>query len=209
MACEEWNGLRSDLRRAGVVGTDDLGRFVSNVAFFGASEFDEKAAMPVLLEALPRLTDAHLVAAVAGHLRRPWARPHAFAPLLDAFRRWAELDQTTAWHLGDALGSAASLAQVTDLISVCQQRQYGTARQMPVAALARFKRSPEVRPVLLQLIHDEDVGLHAMSALRQVLGAADALPHIEEVERSSRGTPLGAQAARQAKKIRKALAKSH
>ncbi len=64
----------------------ELGRFVNNVEFFGASNFDEMAAMPVLLNALPRLADARLVSAVAGHLLRPWARPHAFDVLLAAFR---------------------------------------------------------------------------------------------------------------------------
>lgn len=76
---------------------------------------------------------------------------------------------------------------------------------MPVAALARFKRSPEVRPVLLELIHDIDVGLHAMSALRRVVGAEQALPHVEEVGRTYAGSQLGDQASREVRKLRKAL----
>ena len=44
--------------------------------------------MPVLLRLLPTLTDPLAVAAVAGHLRRPWARPVAFAALLEAFETW-------------------------------------------------------------------------------------------------------------------------
>lgn len=206
MYADEWETLRADLERARVAGVAELGRFVSNVEFFGASEFDEKAAMPVLLDALPRLSDARLVTAVAGHLRRPWARPHAFDALLDAFRRWAPVDSTTGWHLGDALGSAATERRVDDLLEVCQDTEFGTARQMPVAALGRFKRVPSVGPALLELIHDSDVGPHAMSALRRVLGAAGALPYIEQVEQANRGRPLGEQAERELKKLRKALA---
>lgn len=204
---DEWEALSHELDRAGVVGADELGRFVSNVEFFGASAFDERAAMPVLLAALPRLTDPRLVSAVAGHLRRPWARPQAFDPLLAAFRNWAPSDATTAWHLGDALGSAATMDRLPDLVGLSVNRAYGTARQMPVLALARFKKSPDVRPVLLELIHDGDVGLHAMSALRRVVGAADALPYIEEVERMHAGSQLGSQAAREARKLRKALSR--
>lgn len=154
---DEWEALRHELDRAGVVGADELGRFVSNVEFFGASAFDERAAMPVLLAALPRLTDPRLVSAVAGHLRRPWARPQAFDPLLAAFQIWAQSDATAAWQLGDSLGSAATMDRLPDLVGLCVNRAYGTARQMPVLALARFKKSPDVRPVLLELIHDGDL----------------------------------------------------
>jgi hypothetical protein len=73
---------------AGVEGAEDLGRFVSDGRYLQPSKFDEWAAMPVLLELLPRLTDPTLVSAVAAHLRRPWARPAAFGPLVDAFRLW-------------------------------------------------------------------------------------------------------------------------
>ncbi|WP_369046423.1 hypothetical protein [Sinomonas sp. P10A9] len=205
MPDSEWEALRRDLERAGVSGADELGRFVSNVEFFGDSAFDERAAMPVLLTALPRLTEPRLVSAVAGHLRRPWARPQAFDPLLAAFRHWAQKDATTAWHLGDALGSAATMDRLPSLVDLCLNRAYGTARQMPVAALGRFKKSSDVRPALLELIHDGDVGLHAMSALRRVVGAADALPYIEEVKHTDAGSRLGDQAAREIRKIRKWL----
>lgn len=42
--------------------------------------------------------------------------------------------------------------------------------------------------------------------LRRVLGPAEALPCVEEVERARPGTVLGEQAAREARKLRKALA---
>lgn len=49
------------------------------------------------------------------------------------------------------------------------------------------------------------VALHAMGALRRVLGACEALVHLEWVEREQCGTVVGDQATRQAKKARKAL----
>lgn len=77
------------------------------------------------------------------------------------------------------------------MLQVCQDTDFGTARQMPVAALGRFKKAPAVAPALVELIHDSDVGLHAMSALRRVVGASGAMPYVEEVERANRGTLLG------------------
>jgi hypothetical protein len=77
VAGDEWRELRELLTQRGVAGAADLGRFVSNTEFFAAAAFDERAAMPTLIEYLPQATDPKLVSAIAGHLRRPWARPAA------------------------------------------------------------------------------------------------------------------------------------
>ena len=196
--------LKTALTEAGVKGADDLGRFVSNTEFFRASEFDEKAAMPVLLDALPTLTDPFLVVAVAGHLRRPWARPSAFPALLAAFERWAPIDQQAGWALGDALASAATATHLDRLLVICQDTTLGTSRQMVVYSLGRYRKHPEVTPALVALLDDADVGLHAMSALRRVVGPAEALPLVEQAARRHEGTPFGRSAAREAKKMRKA-----
>lgn len=82
----------TELRTAQIRGADEFGRFVSNTQYFAPSSFDERAAMPVLLSLLPSLQDGRNVAAVAGHLRRAWARPAAYEPVRDAFRLWAPLE---------------------------------------------------------------------------------------------------------------------
>ena len=81
--------VRQALSNAGVEGVEDFSRFVNNTDYFAPSKFDERAAMPVLLALLPSLTEHKVVEAVAGHLRRPWARPSGFQPLLMAYRSWA------------------------------------------------------------------------------------------------------------------------
>ena len=203
---EEWEQLRARLSAAGVSGSEDLGRFVSRPEILGETHFDERAAMPVLIGALPSLTDSALVGAVAGHLRRPWARPAAFDALLASFEVWAERDpEGTGWLLGDALGSTATAAQVATLLRVSRSRQYGAARQMVVFSLGRFKKAPGVPDTLIVLIEEPEVALHAMQALRRVLGAQQALPHLERVEHEYSGTQVGEQASREAKKARKSL----
>lgn len=130
---DEWAQLRARLVDAGVDGAQDLGRFVSNPEFFGSSAFDEQAAMPVLIETLPSLTDPNLVGAVAGHLRRPWPRPaafdallDAFDALLDAFEAWAQRDgSATGWHLGDALGTTATTATYRSSCASVRTRSTG------------------------------------------------------------------------------------
>ncbi|MFC0221054.1 hypothetical protein [Nocardioides zeicaulis] len=203
---DEWGQLRARLAEAGVDGVEDLGRFTSKPEFFGGSRFDERGAMPVLIEALPTLSDLTLIGAVAGHLRRPWARPKAFDALLATFEAVAPHDASSAgWHLGDAVGTAAAANHVETLLRICQDKRYGVARQMVVHSLRRFKRAPFVPDTLLALIEDPDVALHAMGSLRSVLGAREALPHLERVERERAGTAVGDQATREAKKARKAI----
>jgi hypothetical protein len=208
MPQEEWEQLRATLRARGVAGAEDLGTFVSNTKHFAPSAFDEHTAMPVLLEALPALSDRRLVGAVAGHLRRPWARPAAFKALHSAFLRWAPIDQLTGWALGDALATSASANELEDLLAICTDEQFGTARQMVVDSLRRYKKAPNVATTLTSLVHDPDVGLHAMSALRAVIGNERATPLLERVSSDHAGTALGASADRELRKARKALAGS-
>jgi hypothetical protein len=201
----EWEQLRAKLAAEGVSGTEDLGRFVRNVEHFRPSTFDERAAMPVLMRELARLTDPKLVSAVAGHLARGWARPDAFIPLREAFIRWAEADPVTGWHIGDALAVAATKDQLDDLLTLCLERRYGMARQMLVMALGRFRADPRVADAVWTLAADEDVALHALSALRRVSGAQAALNRAEEVASANRGSPAGYIAAREARKVREAV----
>jgi hypothetical protein len=50
---DESEALRVRLGEAGVHGVEDLGRFVSKPEVLGASRFNEREAMPVLIDALP------------------------------------------------------------------------------------------------------------------------------------------------------------
>jgi hypothetical protein len=194
---DEWQLARDSLAAAGVNGVEDLGRFVNDVTYLQPSMFDERAAMPILLELLPALRDTTLVGAVAAHLRRPWARPAAFGVLVDAFRRWAPLSGGVGWQLGDALANAARLDDLPVLLDLVSDTQYGAARQMIVGSLWRFRKSALVEPALVSLITDPAVALHAMSALRRSIGPALALPYLRQVAADHPRDRLGKTAARQ------------
>ena len=165
--------------------------------------------MPVFLRLLPTLTDAKLVAAIAGHLRRPWARPVAFEPLHHAFRVWALRDGRTGWALGDAMASAARAEHLPVLLDVVGNARYGSSRQMVVHALSRFKKSPDVEPALIALLTDADVALHAMGALRRSIGPVAAMPYLREVQATYEGQPLGQTALREMRKAEKAIREKH
>jgi hypothetical protein len=199
--------LRGELVAAGVSGTEDLGRFVSNTEHFEPSHFDERAAFPVLLSALPTLSDAKLVGAVAGHLRRPWARGKAFGPLAAAFTLWAAEDPVAGWHLGDALGTAATPNDVGVFIELSRRTDLGMARQMLVLALGRFRGSADATDAARDLADDDDVALHALQALRKLAGPEAALARANEVLKSRPGSRAADQASREVRKLERTRAR--
>lgn len=206
---DEWQRARNELVLAGVEGAEDLGRFVNDVRYLRPSVFDERAAMPILLELLPTLTDRTLVRAIAAHLRRPWARPTAFGPLVDAFRRWAPQGGDVGWQLGDALVSAAEPHDLVVLLDLISDARYGTGRQMIVASLWRFRKSPLVEPALVALITDPAVALHAMSALRRSIGAGAALPYLRQVAADHPRDRLGHAASSQIRRAEASVSGSN
>ena len=172
---DEWDQVRIALDADGVSGADDFGRFVNDTTHLRASTLDERAAAPTLLRLLPSLTDGRVVVAVAGHLRRPWARPTAFVPLLAAFRSWASRDWSVGWSVGDALVNAADESRVDELLTIANETDLGKARQMIVYSLWRFRKDRRVATTLDHLVTDADVTLHAASALRRTVGNEVAL----------------------------------
>ena len=200
LMANDWDRLRSALIEAHVSGTEDVGRFVGRTQYFRPSRFDERRAMPILLRLLPTLTDRNAVTAVAGHLRRPWARPIAFPGLLEAFKAWASKDELVCWELGDALAATAEKEHVEILIDLVQQREYGKSRAMLVYSLWRFRKSGLVDQTLLRLIEDPDVAAEAMTALRRTLGNDAALPHLRRIRDSHPDDTVRRKAAREAKR---------
>lgn len=199
---DDFARLRQALSDHGVKGAEDFGYFVNNTTHFRPSSLDERAAMPVLLTLLPTLTDPLAVAAVAGHLRRPWARPEAFAALLEAFEAWGRRSSSAGWKLGDALATSADDGKVDALVRIAQDQTLGQARQMVVGSLWRFRKDRRIGAVLEGLIGDPDVSLHAMSALRRTLGNEAAIPYLNRVEAMNPDPVVRKQAAGQIIKAR-------
>jgi hypothetical protein len=199
--------VRQSLSQAGVQGVEDFGRFVNDTEHFAPSQFDERSAMPVLLVLLPTLTESKVVEAVARHLRRPWARPSAFQPLVGAFRSWAPREPLVGWAIGDALVNSATTGDADVVLDLVTDHSYGRSRQMIVHSLWRFKGDDRTNRVLLSLIDDAEVCLHAMSALRRAQGNEAALPHLLAVRDNHPDPAVRKQATAQVKKAEKALSR--
>jgi hypothetical protein len=199
----EWEAVLADLRSAGVGGVEDFGTFVNDTRYLAPAQFDERAAGPLLLAALPGLTDERLAATIGRYLANRSVGHEAYPIVLEAFRRWAVRDCEAAWVLGDTLSSKATKADVDELVALAVDPRYGRNRQMIVDSLWRFRKTGEVELALRALVRDPDVALHAMSALQRTIGADDMVPVLAQVIDEADDERIAAAARRQLRRIEK------
>src|SRR5262249_2769768 len=159
--------------------------------------------MPVLVELLPTLTDPTLVSAVAAHLRRPWARPTAFGPLVGAFRLWAPLSADAGWQLADALATAARPDDLPVLLDLVSDTRYCIARQMIVdshgdSGSRRWSNPPLCRSSPTKLWRCTPCRHCAGRSARRrpcPTSGKSALPYLRQVAADQPGDRLGKTAA--------------
>ncbi|SMG16338.1 hypothetical protein [Agreia pratensis] len=198
--------VRRLLADRSVAGAEDFGRFVNDHRYFGTSSFDSKAATPVLIEALPRLTDPGVIEIVALHLKNPAARPAAFDALHASFLEWGAVRRgRVGWQLGQALVNAAPIREASLVLGIATDSVYGTNRQPVVLGLPRFRRVPETERALRELIHDIDVAQQAMYALRRVAGPQLTVEALEDVRSAHPDSTLERLARREIRKMSRTL----
>jgi hypothetical protein len=82
------------------------------------------------------------------------------------------------WAVGNALHTIAPHDHLTEVLTICQNCEWGRARQMLVLHLSRFKNTEQVFQTLISLLQDESVKGHALEALWRY-GDSRAIPAIE------------------------------
>lgn len=168
--------------------------------------FDHQNSVPVLLEWLPRIEDPGVKEAIVRHLSTKYAKPIAAHPLIEEFRQTSTDDGALKWAIGNALDVVADSSVIPDLLDLARDQRHGVGRQMIVARLGRASKRPEIVETLVELLDDEDVALHAMSALRQQLGSEAARSYIARLGNHP-SELIRTQAGRELKKVDRALAR--
>ena len=173
----EWQRVVHALAAVGIDPTD-AGRFASgrHPEVIRQPRFDFDAAVPVLVDWLPRVTTKPVKEAVVRSLSVPAARPLAQLPLIRAFER--EPDPLVKWTIGNALDVVADEKLRPELVRLAQDARHGKGRQMIVHRLGRGRRDGQVADLLSRLCEDDDVALHAMSGLQRQVGRAAAQERI-------------------------------
>jgi hypothetical protein len=166
----EWRELEAELESNGIDSTD-LGIFSSVVP----TTFDYEAAAPILVRWLPQVRDPVEKEVLARSLTGvKTARSEAARAIVAEFRN-ADLNaETEKWAYGNALATLADAESADDLLDLVRDRRHGRARQMLCDALKRT-RDPRAPDALIELIDDDDVSGHAISALRSY-GPKTGLP---------------------------------
>lgn len=160
-----------DIRARGLV--------VGSVADLFNKKLDYRKAIPVLVDWLPRVDNRDVKEDIVRALSVKWAKGTPAPRMLVAeFERARDPDNVgLRWAIGNALEVLASDDLAEDLMRLACERRYGRAREMVVLALGKLK-DPRVTDVLVNLLGDEEVVGHAVSALGK-LRAGKARSHIE------------------------------
>jgi hypothetical protein len=181
----EQAALQADLEAAGV-SSRDFGFFAARdipEAGIHAPRFDYEAAAPILVQWLPRartpLIKERIVRSLTGVKA---ATPSALGPLVAEFRKASDDDDALKWAIANALATLADSSIVDELIELARDPRHGRARQMLMDALARTK-DERALDLLVELVADDDVAGHAVSALRG-LGPKSSLPYLERARRA-------------------------
>lgn len=81
------------------------------------------------------------------------------------------------WAIGNTLYNIMDKNSLGSLLKIAQEKEHGVARQMIVLAIGKMG-DEDVIPVLMDLLHDEEVVGHALTALGKFKNT-ELIPHIE------------------------------
>jgi hypothetical protein len=142
-----------------------------------------RAAVPVLVTWLPRVTSPSGKDAIIRALSVPWARPAALGPIVDEFRALPVPGdpqlELVRWAAGDAIEVLWDDDRFDELVGLARDRRYGKAREMVALGLRRSKR-PDAGLVLIELLDDPVVSGRAVEALTK-LRIPEARPGLERM----------------------------
>lgn len=163
------SGVLADLTAAGFPGLDEVG----GLQRLGVPY---RAAVPILLEWLPKTGYLPLAEDIVRTLSVAFAKKQALPVFLALFReppavsdpQRSPLAEPAAehlrWVLGNGLGIFADPSVANELIALARDRRYGQARTEIVAHLQKTKDS-RVPDVLMELLDDPTVAAFAVQAL--------------------------------------------
>jgi hypothetical protein len=191
--------LARDLRDAGLQVTDVWQLVNSRQSY--------PAAVPILVRWLDLLGEEvpldaerrELLEGVVRALTVREARPAAAGPLIRLFRRFAINDQALGWVIGNAVHEVAVGQNADEVLGLVLDDQFGAARQMLAASLARIgKGRRDIGAALAEVVTDDDLTAFVIPVLAS-LNPDVARALVPTFLKSSR--PLVREKARKAMKL--------
>jgi HEAT repeat protein len=158
----------------------DAGLHLNELSDLKFKSVDFRPQLHILLEWIPRISNWSVKEELIRSLARKEAKPKAAPLLIKEFLkepRPANESANARWVIGNSLDVVADDSVYKEMVEIAQDRRFGKGRQMVVRGLKNM-RNPEVVDVLVGLLDDEIVTVHALSALR-LMGATKARPEIQ------------------------------
>jgi hypothetical protein len=117
-----------------------------------------EAALPTLLEWLPRVSRPDNKKAIADALASPKARPVAAPALLDEFRQTVDVGlNSVRWVVADALSVVIDDSVFDRVSATVRDARFGFDRAGLLLGLIRGRRNRRVTPLLESLLDDPEV----------------------------------------------------
>ena len=129
---------------------------------------DYQIAIPLLLKWLPQVGNLAVKETLVRALTVKWAKPVAAQPLIEEFRKAPDTSELgLKWAIANALSEVADASVFDDIVGLLRDVRHGRAREMLAVALGNMKE-PRAVSVLVELLDDEQVAGHAVTALRKI-----------------------------------------
>lgn len=165
-------GVLADLAAVGFAGIEEVGELRRH-------GIDYRAAVPILIEWLPKVRYLLLAEDIVRTLSVRFAKKIALPEFLRLFREPLSVEdpirpatseppeEHLRWVIGNGLGIFADPSVADDLIELALDRRFGQARTQIVGALPKTKNE-RVPVVLLGLLDDPTVAAFAVEALGKI-----------------------------------------
>jgi HEAT repeat protein len=157
----------------------EMGFNVERISDLYEMKLDYRAAIPLLIEWLPRIDNLAVKEMIARCLTWRYAKPHAAPVLIQEFKRAPDFSESILiWVIGSALEIVADDGVFEEIAELASNKRYGRGREMLARALGKMN-DPRAEDVLLDLIDDEEICTHAMIGLKR-LRCKRAIPKIKK-----------------------------
>lgn len=154
--------LLAELAAAGFV--------VQSASELHQKRFNYESAVPILVKWLPLMSNPRVKESIVRALSVPFAQ-EAASLLVEEFRRVDPKPSGLKWAIGNALDVVANDAVMDEMIDLATDKRHGKAREMVVSGLGNMS-DHRVVPILIDLLKDEEVFVHAMMGLAKLAATA-------------------------------------
>lgn len=174
-----YDQLNDELRKAGVENArNSLGYRIDPIEAVVKSTDSCKPFVEILMKYLKILRGSEREMVVRALTQK--RLKNVAAELVNIMKNDREEIEARLHAIGNALYVINDKSQYPEIMEICKMKELGTSREMLMGTLAKIK-TVEAYELLIYLLDDKSVRLHAISALGR-LGNVDAIPILESLE---------------------------